>query len=41
MEEVQRISQDVLNVVSDLTEISTALSDSSNFLITSTERFKL
>ncbi len=41
MEEVQRISQDVLNVVSDLTDISTALSDSSNFLITSTERFRL
>jgi twitching motility protein PilJ len=40
MEEVQRISQDVLNVVSDLNEISTALSDSSHFLITSTERFK-
>jgi len=40
MEEVQRISQDVLNIVSDLNEISTALSDSSNFLITSTERFK-
>lgn len=40
MEEVQRISQDVLNVVHDLNEISTSLSDSSNFLITSTERFK-
>ncbi|MGO9377664.1 MAG: methyl-accepting chemotaxis protein [Dissulfurispiraceae bacterium] len=40
MEEVQRISQDVLNVVRDLNELSTALSDSSNFLITSTERFK-
>ncbi len=41
MEEVQRISQDVLNIVHDLNEISTALSNSSNFLLTSTERFKL
>ncbi|HTZ18217.1 MAG TPA: cache domain-containing protein [Dissulfurispiraceae bacterium] len=40
MEEVQRISQDVLNIVHDLNEISTSLSDSSNFLLTSTERFK-
>ena len=40
MEEVQRISQDVLNIVHDLNEISTALSDSSRLLITSTERFK-
>jgi methyl-accepting chemotaxis protein len=40
IEEVQRISQDVLNIVHDLNEISTALSNSSNFLLTSTERFK-
>lgn len=40
MEEVQRISQDVLNVVHDLNEISTTLSDSSRFLLTSTDRFK-
>jgi methyl-accepting chemotaxis protein len=40
MEEVQRISQEVLNVVHDLTEISKSLADSSNFLMTSTSRFK-
>lgn len=40
MEEVQRISQDVLNVVYDLNEISKSLSDTSNFLMTSTSRFK-
>jgi methyl-accepting chemotaxis protein len=40
MEEVQRISQEVLNVVHDLTEISKSLADTSNFLMTSTSRFK-
>jgi methyl-accepting chemotaxis protein len=40
MEEVQRISQDVLNAVHDLNEISTAISDSSSFLSNSTSRFK-
>ncbi len=40
MEEVQRISQEVLSIVHDLTEISKSLSDTSNFLITSTARFK-
>ncbi|HMK61551.1 MAG TPA: methyl-accepting chemotaxis protein [Dissulfurispiraceae bacterium] len=40
MEEVQRISQEVLNIVHDLTEISTVLSDSSKSLLTSTARFK-
>ncbi len=40
MEEVQRISQEVLNIVHDLNEISAALSVSSGLLITSTERFK-
>jgi methyl-accepting chemotaxis protein len=40
MEEVQRISQEVLSVVHDLTEISKSLADTSNFLMTSTSRFK-
>jgi twitching motility protein PilJ len=40
MEEVQRISQEVLSVVHDLTEISKSLADTSNFLMTSTARFK-
>jgi methyl-accepting chemotaxis protein len=40
MDEVQRISQEVLSVVHDLTEISKSLENSSNFLITSTSRFK-
>jgi twitching motility protein PilJ len=40
MEEVQRISQEVLSVVHDLTEISKALEDTSTFLMTSTSRFK-
>jgi twitching motility protein PilJ len=40
MEEVQRISQEVLSAVHDLTELSQSLSTSSQFLMTTTSRFK-
>lgn len=40
IEEVQRVSLQVLNIVRDLTDISKSLSDTSNALLSSTTRFK-
>ncbi|PKL51493.1 MAG: hypothetical protein CVV37_06195 [Nitrospira bacterium HGW-Nitrospira-1] len=41
MEEVQRITREMLNLVKDVSTISGSLSDTSNSLISSVERFKL